>query len=82
MNELLNKMIDDAREELLVKTTTDEEKEWQNDCDRLNKLLKEADHKERLDRLADDVVGVWRAYFDAGFYAGMEFAKAARTRFV
>ena len=80
MNELLNKMIDDAREELLVKTTTDEEKEWQNDCDRLNKLLKEADHKERLDRLADDVVGVWRAYFDAGFYAGMEFAKAIRAK--
>ena len=81
MNELLNKMIDDAREELLIKTTTDEEKEWQNDCDRLNKLLKEADHKERLDRLADDVVTVWRAYFDAGFYAGIEFAKAARARF-
>lgn len=81
MNELLNKIIDEAREELLCKVSTDEEKQWQSDCAHLNKLMQDADHKKRLDRLDDDAVGVWRAYFNAGFYAGLEFAKAARARF-
>lgn len=81
MNELLNKMIDDAREELLVKTTIDGERQWQNDCDILTDLLKNDDLKKRLDRLNDDAACIWRAYFNAGFYAGLEFAKAARARF-
>lgn len=81
MNELLKQIIDEAREELLCKVSTDEEKQWQSDCIHLKMLLENAEHKKLLDRLDDDATGVWRSYFDAGFYAGLEFAKAARARF-
>lgn len=81
MNELLNKIIDDAREELLCNVSTSEEKQWHSDCVLLKMELRDEDHRKMLDKLDDDAGGMLRAYFNAGFYAGLEFAKVARARF-
>ena len=80
MKEILNMVIEEAREAFLEKVNLDTDKQFVKDGEALRKSLADPKQQEALEDLIDLNCTVNRGYFAAGFKAGMELSKAIREK--